>query len=112
MLKTERLELQTLQDTLDQSRNEEHQAISLLNEGTSQVPPQFLVRRAVSATLKTRNSEFLLEAQLQKTLDQARREHLVKKRLEAEYENLAKKEWEVALQTTIDAYLSSSVKQD
>jgi cell division protein FtsL len=62
--------------------------------------------------MRIRNCEALLETQIEKTLDQARKEQLVRKKLESEYKNLSREEAKLALQLTIDAYLSSSVKQD
>ncbi len=112
MLLAERLQLQTLEGTLEQARKHENDAFSLLNDERSQVPPHFLVRRAASSIMRIRNCEALLETQIEKTLDQARKEQLVRKKLESEYKNLSREEAKLALQLTIDAYLSSSVKQD
>ncbi len=113
LLLTERLELQTLKDALAEARQEEEKAISLLNQETSQViPPSFLVQRAVSSAARIKSCETLLEAQVEKTLDHARREQLVKKKLDSEHEIFSRHESNIALQTTIDAYLSSSLKQE
>jgi hypothetical protein len=113
LLLTERQELQNLKETLDRALQEEREALSLLNDERSElIPPQLLVRRAVSSALKVRSVEGLLEAQTQKTLDQARREQLVRKKLDTQYVHLSREDWKAALQLTIDAYLSSSQKQD
>jgi hypothetical protein len=113
LLLTERLELQTLQDALAAAQQEEQTAIAFLNqEATPMIPSSFLVRRAASAAVKIKNAEAPLEAQLEKTLDHARREQLVKKRLDSETEIFARNEEKIALQTTIDAYLSSRLKQE
>jgi len=53
-----------------------------------------------------------VEMQVEKTLDHARREQLVKKRVDSETEIFARNEEKIALQTTIDAYLSSRLKQE
>ena len=113
LLLTERLELQTLRDTLTEAREEEEKAISLLNQDSSQmIPPGILVRRAVSSAAKIKSFENLLEAQVEKTLDHARREQLVKKKLDSANESLSRHESNIALQMAIDAYLSSSLKQE
>lgn len=113
LLLTERLELQTLRDTLAEARKEEEKAISLMNQNSSQmIPPGILVRRAVSSAAKIKSFENLLEAQVEKTLDHARREQLVKKKLDLAHESLARHELNIALQMAIDAYLSSSLKQE
>jgi hypothetical protein len=113
LLLTERQELQNLKDTLAQALQDEQDAYSLLNDERSElIPPHLLVRRAVSSSLKIRNFEGLLEAQTEKTLDQARREQLVRKKLDSQYADLSREDWKLALQLTIDAYLSSSQKQD
>jgi hypothetical protein len=113
LLMTERQELQTLKDTLEQARQDEHHAYSLLGDERSElIHPRLLVRRAVFSAQRIRTSEGLLEAQTEKTLDQARREQLVRKRLDSQYTDLSKEDWKAALQLTIDAYLSSSQKQD
>ncbi len=113
LLLTERLELQTLRDTLAEAREEEQKAISLLNDEACQVvPPSFLIRRAVSSAAKIKSCEALLESQVEKTLDHARREQLVKKKLDLAHETLSKHESNIALQAAIDAYLSSSLKQE
>jgi hypothetical protein len=113
LLLTERQELQSLKDTLAQVRRDEQEAYSLLNNDRSEsIPPHLLVRRAVSSALKIRGFEGLLEAQTEKTLDQARREQLVRKRLDSQFADLSKEELKISLQLAIDAYLSSSQKQD
>ncbi len=95
LLLTERLELQTLRDTLTEAREEEEKAISLLNQDSSQmIPPGILVRRAVSSAAKIKSFENLLEAQVEKTLDHARREQLVKKKLDSANESLSRHEFE------------------
>ena len=112
LLLTERLELQTVKDALAAAQEEEQKAIALLNQEESpMIPSSFLVRRAASSAVKIKNWEGLLETQLEKTLDHARREQLVKKRLDSETEIFARNELKIALQTTIDAYLSSRLKQ-
>jgi len=109
LLLTERLELESVRGELAQAREEEQKAIALLNEeAPSEVPPRFLVRRAASSAVKIKNWEGLLETQAEKTLDHARREQLVKKKLESETENFSRNEQKIALQAMIDAYLSSS----
>ena len=113
LLLTERLELQTLKDALAAAQEEEQKAIALLNQEESpMIPSSFLVRRAASSAVKIKNSEGLLERQLEKTLDHARREQLVKKRLDSETQSFARSELKIALQTTIDAFLSSRLKQE
>ena len=113
LLMTERLELQVLKDALAEAREEEQKAISFLNQEASQIiPPDFLVRRAVSSAAKIKSCEALLEAQVEKTLDHARRKQLVQKRLDSAHEILSKHELNIALQTAIDAYLNSSLKQE
>ncbi|MFZ1110686.1 MAG: hypothetical protein WAN43_20365 [Rhodomicrobium sp.] len=113
LLLTERQELQNLKDTLAQARQDELDAYSLLNDERSKLmPPHLLVRRAVSSALRIRNFEGLLEAQTEKTLDQARREQLVRKKLDSQYADLSREDWKAALQLIIDAHLSSSQKQD
>lgn len=113
LLLTERLELQTLKDSLAQAQEAEQKAIALLNQEVSpMIPSRFLVRRAVSSAVKIKNCEALLEAQVEKTLDYARREQLVKKTLDSETQNFSRNEMKIALQTTIDAYLSSRLKQE
>ncbi len=113
LLLTERRELQNLRDTLTQAQNEQQEALSRLNDGRSgAVPPHLLVRRALSSTIKIRNFEGLLQAQIDKTLDQARREQMVRKKLHAQRADLSKADGKAALQLTIDAYLRSSQKQD
>ena len=113
LLLTERLALQTLKDALAEAQQEEQKAIALLNrEEPPMIPPGFLVRRAASSALRIKHSEALLEAQVEKTLDHARREQLVKKKLDTETESFSRKENKIALQAAIDAYLSSSLKQD
>jgi hypothetical protein len=113
LLLTERLELQTLKDSLAQAQEAEQKAIALLNQEESpMIPSSFLVRRAASAAVKIKNWEALLEAQVEKTLDHARREQLVKKKLDSETQNFSRKEMKISLQTTIDAYLSSRLKQE
>ena len=113
LLLTERLELQTVKDALAAAQEEEQQAIALLNrEESSVIPSSFLVRRAAFSAVKIKNCKGLLETQVEKTLDHARREQLVKKRLDSATESFARSELKVALQTTIDAYLSSRLKQE
>ena len=113
LLLTERLELQTLKDSLAQAQEAEQTAIALLNQEVSpMIPSSFLVRRAASSAVKIKNWEALLEAQVEKTLDYARREQLVKKKLDSETQNFTRNEMKIALQTTIDAYLSSRLKQE
>ncbi len=112
LLLTEKLELQTAKDALVAAQREAQKAIALLNQEDSVVPSSFLVRVAASSAVKIKNCEALLEAQVEKTLDHARREQLVKKRLETETENLSRSETKIALQATIDAYLNSRLKQD
>lgn len=113
LLLTERLELQTVKDALAAAQEEEQQAIALLNrEESPMIPSSFLVRRAAFSAVKIKNWEGLLETQVEKTLDHARREQLVKKRLDSETESFARNEQKIALQTTIDAYLSSRLKQE
>jgi hypothetical protein len=113
LLLTERLELQTVKAALAGAQEEEKQAIAILNrEESSMIPSSFLVRRAVSSAVKIKNCEGLLETQVEKTLDHARREQLVKKRLDSETESFARSEEKIALQTTIDAYLNSRLKQE
>ncbi len=112
LLLTDRQELAALRDLLLQAKDEEAQVLSFLNsERSALIPPQFLVRRVASSTLKIRDCENLLQAQTEKTLDQARKEQLVKKKLDAENIMLSREDLKQALQITIDAYLSSSVKQ-
>jgi uncharacterized protein YfeS len=95
------------------AQEEEQQAIALLNrEEPSIIPSSFLVRRAAFAAVKIKNCEGLLETQVEKTLGHARREQLVKKRLDSETEIFDRHEEKIALQTTIDAYLSSRLKQE
>ncbi len=113
LLLTERLELQTLRDALAEARQEEQKAISLLNQESSQtIPATLLVRRAISSTAKIKSCETLVEAQVEKTLDHARKEQLVKKKLDSAHEILSKHESNIALQTAIESYLSSSLKQE
>ncbi len=113
LLLTERIELQSLKDSLAEAQEAEQKAIALLNqEASPMIPSSFLVRRAASSAVKIKNWEGLLEAQVEKTLDHARREQLVKKKLDSETQNFSRKEMKIALQTTIDAYLSSRLKQD
>ena len=113
LLLTERLELQTVKDALAAAQEEEQKAIALLNQEVSpMIPSSFLVRRAASSAVKIKNWDALFEAQVEKTLDHARREQLVKKRLDSETESFARNEQQIALQTTIDAYLSSRLKQE
>ena len=113
LLLTERLELQTLKDALAQAQEAEQKAIALLNQEESpMIPSSFLVRRAASSAVKIKNGETLIEAQVEKTLDHARREQLVKKKLDSEARNFSRNEMKISLQTTIDAYLSSRLKQD
>ncbi len=113
LLLTERLELQTVNNALAQAREAEQKAIALLNqEEPPLVPSNFLVRRAVSSAVRIKNWEAQLETQLEKTLDHARREQLVKKKLDSENESFSRNESKIALQATIDAYLNSSLKQD
>jgi len=113
LLLTERLELESVRGELAQAREEEQKAIALLNEeAPPEVPPSFLVRRAAASAVKIKNWEGLLETQVEITLDHARREQLVKKKLESETENFSRNEQKIALQAMIDAYLSSSLKQD
>jgi hypothetical protein len=113
LLLTERLELQTAKDGLAAAQEEEQQAIALLNrEESPMIPFSFLVRRAAFSAVKIKNWEGLVEMQVEKTLDHARREQLVKKRVDSETEIFARNEEKIALQTTIDAYLSSRLKQE
>ena len=113
LLLTERLELQTVKDALAAAQEEEQQAIALLNrEESPMIPSSFLVRRAAFSAVKIKNWEGLLETQVEKTLDHARREQLVKKRLDSETESFARNEQKIALQTTIEAYLNSRLKQE
>jgi len=113
LLLTERLELQVLKDALAQAQEEEQKAIALLNQEVSpMIPYSFLVRRAASSAVKIKNWDALLEAQVEKTLDHARREQLVKKKVDSETQSFSRNEMKVALQAMIDAYLSSSLKQD
>ena len=113
LLLTERLELQTLKDALAQAQEEEQKAIALLNqEEPPMIPSSFLVRRAASSAVKIKNWDALFEAQVEKTLDHARREQLVKKKLDSETQSFSRNEMKVALQAMIDAYLSSSLKQE
>jgi len=113
LLLTERLELQTAKDALAAAQEEEQQAIALLNrEQAPMIPFSFLVRRAAFSAVKIKNWEGLVEMQVEKTLDHARREQLVKKRVDSETEIFARNEEKIALQTTIDAYLSSRLKQE
>ena len=113
LLLTERLELQTVKDALAAAQEEEQQAIALLNrEESPMIPSCFLVRRAAFSAVKIKNWKGLLETQVEKTLDHARREQLVKKRSDSETESFARNEQQIALQTTIDAYLSSRLKQE
>lgn len=113
LLMTERLELQVLKDAMADAQKEEQKAIALLAEnGLDAIPPSFLVRRAVSSALRIKTYESLLQAQIEKTLDHARKEQLVRKRLDSEYASHFRKESELALQVTVDAYLNSSLKQD
>jgi hypothetical protein len=113
LLLTERLELESVRGELAQAREEEQKAIALLNEeAPPEVPPSFLVRRAATFAVKIKNWEGVLETQVEKTLDHARREQLVKKKLESETENFSRNEQKIALQAMVDAYLSSSLKQD
>ena len=113
LLLTERLELQTLKDALAQAQEAEQKAIALLNQEESpMIPSSFLVRRAASSAVKIKNGETLIEAQVEKTLDHARREQLVKKKLESETQSFFRNEMKILLQTMIDAYLSSRLKQE
>ena len=113
LLLTERLELQTLKGSLAQAQEAEQNAIALLNqEEPPMIPSSFLVRRAVSSAVKIKNGETLIEAQVEKTLDHARREQLVKKKLDSEARNFSRNEMKISLQATIDAYLSSRLKQE
>ena len=113
LLLTERLELQTLKDELAQAKEQERKAIALLNQEDSMaIPPSFLVRKAAFSAVRIKHWEALLEAQVEKTLDHARREQLVKKRVDSEAQNFSRNEMKIALQTTIDAYLSSRLKQE
>jgi hypothetical protein len=112
LLSTDRLELAVLRDSLVQAKEDEAQVLSFLNSDRSAlIPPQFLVRRVASSTIRIRDCEKLLQAQTEKTLDQARKEQLVKKKLDSENIMLSREDLKQALQITIDAYLSSSVKQ-
>jgi hypothetical protein len=113
MLLTERQELQTIRARLAQAQQEQQEALSWLSEDRSDaVPPSLLIRRALSSTIKIRTSESLLEAQVERTLDQARREQMVRKKLRSQREELSKADGKAALQITIDAYLRSSQVQD
>jgi hypothetical protein len=113
LLLTERQELQNIKDTLTQAQNEQHVVFQLLNTDASHViPPRMLARRAVTSAIRIRDFEGLLQAQTEKTLDQARREQMVKKKLDSHYADLSRADSETTLQLTIDAYLSSSQKQD
>jgi hypothetical protein len=113
LLMMERLELQTIKEAMAEAQKEEQKAIALLSEGEfDAIPARLLVRRAASAALKVKSCESLLQTQIEKTLDHARKEQVVKKRLEYEYASLFRKETELALQMAIDAYLNSSSKQD
>ncbi len=111
LLLTERMELQTLRDALAEAQEQEQRAISLLNQDSA-LPPSLLIRRAVSSAAQIKSCEALLEAQVEKTLDHARREQLVKKKLNSAHEILSRHELKIALQTAIDAYLNSSLKQE
>ena len=112
LLSTERLELQTIKDAMEQTQREHHEAVSLLSEPPDCIPSDFLIHRAKASATKIRNCEALLETQREKTLDQARKEKLVKKKLDEEFANLSRLEQAHALQQAIDAYLHSSVEQD
>jgi exopolyphosphatase/pppGpp-phosphohydrolase len=113
MLLTERQELQTIKARLAQAQHEQQEALSWLSEDRSDaVPPSLLVKRALSSTIKIRTSEGLLQAQIEKTLDQARREQMVRKKLRSQREELSKADGKATLQMTIDAYLRSSQMQD
>jgi hypothetical protein len=113
LLLTERLELQALKESLAQAQEAEQRAIALLNQEVSpMIPSSFLVRRAASSAVKIKNWEALLEAQVAKTLDHARREQLVKRKLDSETQNFSRNQMKIALQATIDAYLSSRLKQE
>jgi hypothetical protein len=114
LLLTERLELQTLQGELAQVKEQEQKAIALLNQEDTMaiLPPSILVRKAASSAVRIKHGEALLEAQIEKTLDHARREQLVKKKVDSEAQSYSRHEMKAALQTTIDAYLSSRLKQE
>lgn len=112
LLLTDRQELAALRDSLLQAKEEEAQVFSFLtSERSAPIPPEFLLRRVTLSMLKIRDCENLLQAQTEKTLDQARKEQLVKKKLDLENVILSREDLKQALQITIDAYLSSSVKQ-
>ncbi len=95
LLLSDRQELAALRDSLLQAKEEEAQVLSFLNsERSALIPPQFLVRRVTSSMLKIRDCENLLQAQTEKTLDQARKEQLVKKKLESENIMLSREDLE------------------
>lgn len=86
LLLTERLELQTLKDAMAEAQKEEEKAIALLSEQRFDViPPSFLARRVAASAIKIKSCEALLETQIAKTLDHARKEQLVRKKLDHEY---------------------------
>lgn len=113
LLFTERVELEAIRRSLEQAREEENTVIESMNRGAeSGVPTRWLIRRAASTAVKIKTYENLLEQQTEKALNQARRKHLVQKRLDLENESFSRNEEKVALQATIDAYLNASLKQD
>ncbi len=113
LLLTERNELQTLQNSLAEEQARERQAIALLNQvELAAIPPSILLRHIASSAVRIKNCKGLLEAQVEKTLDHARKEQLVKKKVDEEAQNFSRNETKIALQAAIDGYLSSRLKQE
>jgi hypothetical protein len=108
LLSAERLKLQTLQQAMAAAQKAESDAYSALDSGVpSQLPAELLLRMAASARARIGANQSALESQTERTLDQARKEALARRNLDAALANLADTEAKRALEAAIDAFLEN-----
>jgi hypothetical protein len=98
--------LQAMQQGMWQAQKAEQDALSLLSaEQPSAIPMGLAAKMAVSASLKVRAQQSVLESQMAQTLDLARKESVAKRRVENERANVEKAEAKQELEAAIDAFL-------
>lgn len=85
LLQAELAKLKELQNALTQAQQAETGTLDyLFAEWPPALPPQFIGRMAAAAISKVRAHEAALQSQMNKTLEQARKEAAAKRRFEGE----------------------------
>lgn len=107
LFRLEFLKLQTARYAVTRAEKSESDAFALFEAGDyPPVPPQLAARIAASARKKVETFNDTVKSQVDKTVDQARKESAAKKRLETEEAEFAKAEAKNELEDAIEALLA------